>query len=264
MVEPKILVLVLAIDKDPWKRIETEGQIPTWRGSPPKNFRIFRYIGTNPQGSVWKILNMLWVLSQKVNNFSGGKISIFSINLAVRRRKQSFPSVDLIKNEIITTVPDLYSLIGVKTLDAFEFSIKNFEFDYIYRTNVSSYLDLVRLQRFIGNKPKENFYAGLQGDHNGIAFASGCGYFISRDLIIKVLRNRDLWDHNLVDDVAIGKLLLQDLKVELHEVQRIDLDSVYLDSEKIRDNALDIFHYRCKATDPDITIQIMKKLQMLI
>jgi hypothetical protein len=264
LIEPKILVLVLAINKEPWKRIETEGQLPTWRSSAPENDRILRYIGTEPKGFTWKLLNKLWILSQKINNLSRGRILIFSINSAVKRRSQFSPRFDLDNNEIITTVPDLYSLIGAKTLDAFDFSVQNFEFDYIYRTNVSSYLDLRRLRQFIGDKPKNNFYAGLRGNHRGIDFASGCGYFISRDLVLKVLRNKDLWDHNLIDDVAIGKLLIRDLNVDLHEIERIDLHSVDLDSRQIIENPLNVFHYRCKASNPDITIQIMKTLHKLV
>ena len=178
MTEPKILVLVLAINKEPWKRIEIEGQISTWRSASPKNVRVLRYIGSEPQSLLWKLLNKLWIINQKFTWLSKGKISIFSLNPAVKRRKPFESQVDLNKNEILTTVPDLYSLIGAKTLAAFNVSLQKFEFDYIFRTNVSSYLNLGGLQRFVDDKPRNGFYAGVVGNHQGINFASGCGYFI--------------------------------------------------------------------------------------
>lgn len=263
MVEPKILVLVLAIDKDPWKRIEVEGQVLTWRDSSSKNVRILRYIGTDPKHSFWKLLNKLWIVNQKISGMSRGRISIFSLNLVLKRRKLFKAKVDFSSNEIFTNVPDLYSLIGAKTLDAFDASFLAFDFDYIFRTNVSSYLDLGGLLRFVSDKPRNNFYAGKIGNHHGIDFASGCGYFISRDLVSKVLSNRDLWDHNLIDDVSLGKLLTEELSISIQQVKRIDLNSTDVDLDQIRENALSVFHYRCKAPNPDITIQIMKTLHKL-
>ena len=263
MVEPKILVLVLAIDKNPWKRIEIEGQISTWRDSSQKNVRILRYIGTNPKYSFWKLLDKLWIVNQKIKGLSRGKISIFSLNLALKRRDLIKAKVNHSSDEILTTVPDLYSLIGAKTLDAFDASLLEFEFDYIFRTNVSSYLDIEGLQKFVSGQPRNNFYAGAIGNHQGIDFASGCGYFISRDLVSMVLSNRDLWDHNLIDDVSLGKLLTKELKIDIQGIKRIDLNSTEMDLDHIRGNPLNVFHYRCKAPNPDITIQIMKTLHKL-
>ena len=122
---------------------------------------------------------------------------------------------------------------------------------------MSSYLNLVGLQQFIEDKPRDFFYGGAIGNHQGINFASGCGYFISRDLVNQVLEKRELWDHNLIDDVALGKLLTRDLNVDIHDVKRMDLDSPDLDLDQINDNQSDIFHYRCKASNPNTTIKIM-------
>ncbi len=261
---PKILVLVLAINEDPWERIEKEGQQPTWRSSSPEGIRIFRYIGTKPNTLLWKILDKFWFGNQKIQRFTRGKISIFSINLAANKRKKRISNIDFNKNEIISTFPDLYSLIGAKTLDAFDISFRDFEFDYIYRTNVSSYLDLARLQKFVEDKPRDNFYAGLIGNYYGINFASGSGYFISRDLVSRVLQNKDLWDHNLVDDVSLGKLLTREFIIDIQKVERVDLDSSDFDSNRILDNPRNVFHYRCKSVDPNTTIEIMNTIHKII
>lgn len=264
MLEPKILILVLAIDKDPWKKIEIEGQVPTWRTSSTRNVTILRYIGIDPKNSVWKFLDKLWIVNQKIRAVSRGRLSFFSINFAVKKKIFFNEKIEISKDQIVTTVPDLYSLIGAKTLDAFAVSIQKFDYDYIYRTNVSSYIDIEGLQNFVIDKPRNNFYAGAIGNHQGVNFASGCGYFVSRDLISKVLNNQNLWDHNLIDDVSLGKILTKEFKIKIQEVNRIDLNSSVIDLDQITENSLNVFHYRCKAAKPEITIQIMNFLHRVL
>ena len=180
--------------------------------------------------------------------------------------KSDFPTpiIDYDVFQIKTNVPDLYSLIGRKTLDAFEISVNELDFDFIYRTNVSSYVDLAKLNEFIQNKPLSNYYSGAIGNHQGISFASGCGYFISRDLVIKILENKELWNHDLIDDVSVGKLMTKHFEVGIEEVMRIDIDSVDSVSSKIRNGNRETFHYRCKARTAGETIQIMTQIHNMI
>jgi hypothetical protein len=255
---------VLAIDKEPWKTIELKGQQITWINNIPENVNVFRYIGQDSRGVFLKALNGAWVLNQKIQNYSLGRFKLFNANSFINRCNFSFGKIDFNLSEIKTNVPDLYSLIGKKTLDAFEACVQEMDFDYIFRTNVSSYVDLQTLNDFIQDKPKENYYAGTLGNHQGIDFASGSGYFISKDLVVKVLKNRGLWDHNLIDDVSLGKLLTKTLQIEIEEVARIDIDSVETVFEKIEASKLGTYHYRCKAVDAFTTIEIMKQIHKSI
>ena len=100
--------------------------------------------------------------------------------------------------------------VGRKTLACFEHVLERKEFDVVFRTNCSSYVDLPNLRRFVdGHARDQRFYAGSIRLHDGIAFASGSGYFLSRDLVELVVALRDGWDHSLLDDVALGALLAQ-------------------------------------------------------
>jgi hypothetical protein len=264
LTEPKILVLILAIEKNPWKKIEVEGQDTTWKNLRPDNIEIMRYIGVSRQSLFWKSLNRLWKINQRIQVLIGGKYSPQLFNFVPQGKRQFNSIINQDGREIVTTVPDLYSLIGVKTIEAFAASIKYFDFDYIYRTNVSSYVDLMKLNEFIKNKPRNHYYAGAIGNHQGISFASGCGYFLSRDIVNKVLENRARWDHNLIDDVSLGKLLTSELDIALQEIGRIDLAAANFNPLEIKRNSEDIFHYRCKATHPRVTIQIMKSLHKIL
>ncbi len=264
MPKPKILVLVLAVDFDPWRRIEIEGQDSTWKCHCPDNLTILRYTGKSPTKPFWKFLNSIWIWNGKIRDISGGRITLFSINAIIGKAKFLAPKVDLDNHTIHTNVPEHYSLIGKKTLEAFEACVENLEFDYIYRTNVSSYLDLPGMNGFIESKPLSNFYAGTIGNHQGVNFASGSGYFISRDLVIEVIRNQKFWDHNLIDDVSLGKLFETKLKIGIEEVKRTDIDSTDTLSQKIAESSSVVFHYRCKSDEAGTTIQIMKSIDALI
>ena len=55
-----------------------------------------------------------------------------------------------------TLVPGIFQ----KTLCAMNFCQKHFSYDYIIRTNLSTFLHIPRLLDYLSDKPKENFFAG--------------------------------------------------------------------------------------------------------
>lgn len=83
--------------------------------------------------------------------------------------------------------------IGLKTISAFDFLLENFSFDVLYRTNVSSYIDVELLSEFVESVNTENFFCAPTGHYGplNLKFASGSGYFLSRDLVARVVHNKD-------------------------------------------------------------------------
>jgi hypothetical protein len=104
----------------------------------------------------------------------------------------------------------------------------NIQYTHIFRTNLSSFIfinDFVTYSKSIG----DSFYGGIIGKYNKISFlnrfhtisvlsakilkfqtikyASGSGFFISKNLISLVLKNKNL-NFNYIDDVMIGNALL--------------------------------------------------------
>src|SRR5205823_14785151 len=58
-------------------------------------------------------------------------------------------------------VPDDLPHVGEKTLACFEYVLANREFDLVFRTNCSSYVDLLNLREFVRAKAaQERFYSG--------------------------------------------------------------------------------------------------------
>jgi hypothetical protein len=155
-------------------------------------------------------------------------------------------SLRLRGRDLTLPVPDDLEHAGAKTLAGLAWSLRASAPDLVFRTNCSTYVDLPNLAAFLqrSGSPR-GFYGGEVGVHEGVAFASGAGYVLSRDLVELVLERQDEWDHSLLDDVALGALLAahgvsprrlprQDLTTP-GDVSRLDLSQ---------------FHVRCKSADP--------------
>lgn len=160
-------------------------------------------------------------------------------------------------NDIYLNSIECSENVGRKTLEMFEY-IKDMDFDYIFRTNSSSYVNQEKLLEFLIDKEKINFYCGIIGicSNTRSNFASGCGYFLSKDLIKLVLDNKSQWNHNINDDVALSKLL-QSLNVSISDKAiRLDILSTNIDSLDI----YNMYHFRCKQNNRNDDVLIMKKL----
>lgn len=155
-------------------------------------------------------------------------------------------------NVIETNVSESLINCGFKTLEAFKL-LKDSDFDFIFRTNSSSYVDKKLLKDYLSDKPKNNFYSGVVGNHFGILFSSGSGFIITKDLVNLVLEKEQEWEHRFIDDVALG-LLLRNYNVTPTSAPRYDITTL---NDK---TPLNFYHYRLKCHDRNIDMQRMEKL----
>lgn len=148
---------------------------------------------------------------------------------------------DIIK---CTSNEGLYN-IGHKTIESFQYLFDNEEFDFIFRTNSSSFINIYKMIEFLSNKPKERFYCGYINmlKETKILFASGSGYFLSKDVVKLILENKDKWNHEFIDDVSLG-ILCRELSIDLVQSKRCDISNV--DMEITSDLLNNHFHFRCK------------------
>lgn len=81
--------------------------------------------------------------------------------------------------------------------------IKEKEFDYIIRTNLSSFYIFPRMLKFLETLPTTNCY---YGSNPGWYFGSGCGFLVSPDLAEMMVNYKDEMLDNIKqeDDVVIG------------------------------------------------------------
>lgn len=155
-------------------------------------------------------------------------------------------------NLIKTNVPESLGNCGYKTLKAFEL-LKDRDYDYIFRTNSSSYVDKQLLKDYLQDKPRTNFYSGVIGNHHGIIFASGSGFIVSKNVVDLVLLKQEYWEHRFIDDVALG-LLLRHLSISPVPAPRFDIRTVN------NSTPTNYYHYRIKTPNRLNDCEYMKSI----
>jgi len=94
-----------------------------------------------------------------------------------------------------------------KTRVAMEYLLNHEEFDYLLRSNLSSFFHAESLLEFIKDKPRQN---AMFGDLIVGKFLSGSGYIMTRDVVEKFTK----WDYSehmnpmkTYDDVILGEFM---------------------------------------------------------
>ncbi len=152
-----------------------------------------------------------------------------------------------------------------KTISFFEYCYHNLDFDYIFRTNCGSYVDLNILKSEIQNLPKENVYYGIESFVKNIKYASGSGFLLSRDVVKFIVEKRQNillpgQSGFVMDDVSIGKLLTQEagLKV-LPGAKRKNLILSEILDEKFQIDEECYHYYFRHSIEPKCLYELHKK-----
>jgi hypothetical protein len=160
-------------------------------------------------------------------------------------------SNEICDHKILTNVSESLKNCGHKLINSLEL-IKDLEFDFIFRTNSSSYVDKSILYDRLVNIKDINYYAGINGYFDNIKFASGSGFVMTKNLVNLILNNKSSFRHDLIDDVAVGKLV-GDLGVPLYSAERFDINN----NNHIAKNH---YHYRIKTDNRENDISTMYKI----
>ena len=202
----KIIILVLASNTYPSKR-NAKYQKKTWVKEKNENIKVFFYEA-----------------GKKAN------------------KKENHLFFDVSKSEID---------IGYKNIKVFNWILQNENFDYVFRTNTSSYVSKKNLENFVNalnikNKNKY-LYCGVRIDlpkgnyKDEISLVSGSGILMNRETISLIVEKRGELDHELWEDVAIGKLLNK-YGIYPQSGKREDIKGNIF-NQSIN---LDYYHYRCR------------------
>jgi hypothetical protein len=165
-------------------------------------------------------------------------------------------------SKIILNIQKGFEYIGHKTIRALEIINEKYDFDFIFRTNSSSYINIKKLLSYLENKPKLNFYNGLIGrDENlKLDFASGSGYTLSKDLVKKIIENKNEWNHFYPDDLSLA-LLLKSFDIYPSAAPRLDIFSLPINNHNLINQN---FHFRCKTFgDRTGDVLIMKEIKKI-
>ncbi len=165
-----------------------------------------------------------------------------------------------IENKTLFVKGDECLIPGIlyKTIEALSyFLLSDSSYDFVWRTNLSSVLDFDGLQQYIlglGLDKRTGFYGGYVGKADGIWFASGAGFLMSRDVALYLVANRDSLRWDLIDDVAIGALL-----EPVFGIVPIERCWVQTGCEDISALVADgVFHFRCESYQHLRTVDFMR------
>lgn len=140
-----------------------------------------------------------------------------------------------------------------KTIKMFKYCLDNLEFDFLFRTNISSYVNINRLYKYCQTLKPQDIYQGYIGVYSGIKYASGSGILFSKDVVkIIIDLHTKIKGAGLHDDPYIGKIL-SFANIPLNSLPRFD----YLHSSNVdsinkfhNEDLIKNFHYRCKTFNP--------------
>ena len=173
-------------------------------------------------------------------NTWGKDSSEYDIELIFYKGGDKFQTFD---NYVIFPTSDTLEDIGYKTIEAFKWVNAKYDYEYLLRANSSCYINLVQLIEFYSAIDNEfPIYAGhMRNYKNEFDYVQGVGIMLNKKSVELVLDNENLWDHSLIDDVALGKIA-NNLNFKKYSV-----DSLYVDGEILK-GYLDINYivYRCK------------------
>lgn len=150
-----------------------------------------------------------------------------------------------------------------KTRLAFEFFTSRYDdFDFVFRTNLSSFIDFHKYLEQSVHWPRKRFCSAVVGMHGGKTFPSGSGFTMSWDVVKLMAESRYL--EEFVDDVVIGRKLLE---WGIPIVPALRHDACSLRQLCKPDERLDVFHYRIKnlrgdrlALDVPVHLQLCKEV----
>jgi len=234
--EPKTLILIIATDDKPVYR-EQQRIWQAYMNSDPKHFEAY-FIRANPDLPT--------------------PYEIKKNEIIVKTKEGLSPGI------INKTIMSMEALQG--RLD---------EFDYILRTNLSSFFPYKNLKNHIEKLPKENCYSGISmyniagwefsRDLVYVPFISGAAIIFSKDvvkLLIKEHGKLEEFKEKIPDDVFIG-LFCHKNKIPFKSAQRWDYPTHagWLENNhKIEDYA---YHFRAKYSYDVRTLQDPYKDELL-
>lgn len=153
----------------------------------------------------------------------------------------------LVGDTLYLKIVESFDTIYEKTLMAFDFFKENLhKYDYVYRTNLSSFVVFDRLLKYAMNKPLRNFCSAVIGHYLNDTekpFPSGSGILFSTDVIRLFCERRPV--KVFQDDVTFG-YALKEWGITITSAPRGEMKTI--DEYMYYKDKLDTscFHFRLK------------------
>jgi hypothetical protein len=114
--------------------------------------------------------------------------------------------------------------MGFKDLLFFEYALTK-EWDYMARVNSSCWVHKKELTEYCQTLPDTNVFAGLKVAVEPPWMFGGGQFLMSRDVIQAIVDNKHLWDHRLMEDMAMSYVINQ-LGIPYTQGNAVSLDNM--------------------------------------
>jgi hypothetical protein len=250
----RLIIIVKHGLMEPWLEILRNGQCKTWLtlDIPATDIKIIHFYGMSG-GKIVQSLNKFHEKLRWSEDFSTlvhliDKILFFPILLWIPKVVKSNLFLTS-QSELQCRVIDTTATLRWKQLAVYHFVKNNYEFDFLYETNTSSYIIPRKILELIDEESDGIVYAGNLG-YPGANFVSGANRLLSAKALNLLIKKRRLWNTALLEDVAIGNLFRK-LGILIQELPSLSLTNksevMNLSKEKIEEN----YHFRLKSYERD-------------
>lgn len=125
-------------------------------------------------------------------------------------KSNSLPDVERDGSDLIFNIKEEFDNQSLKNVETFKYIRSNYpDIDYVYRTNLSSFIHVENLVKTLKESPRNNFYAGQvrRAPTENFLFASGSGFAVSNDVVKLIADNKHNINLRAPDDLPLGRFL---------------------------------------------------------
>lgn len=151
----------------------------------------------------------IWDKIIKIINYKQLPIDVYYLYSKILNDTSKYIVED---NNIISNIENdyWYSLL-VKTMNGMDFFYKNNKYKYVFKTNLSTFLNVNVFYNYFLNCQKyintEYLYSGTIGKYDGYYFCSGANMLLNKNTVKILLDNIEKISINWTDDIFIGYIL---------------------------------------------------------
>jgi hypothetical protein len=150
--------------------------------------------------------------------------------------------------DLFINLPEGLRYLGLKLIKSLNYLyIENY--DVVYKTTLSSLVNPRNFKEITSEiDMSEPFYGGTPINFGNRPFVSGANLMVNRKAIEIILNSRDKWNHGLLDDVAIGRVL--EAHVKIRPILSLNFSSVSEANLCPISEIQTAMHFRCKSSKP--------------
>jgi hypothetical protein len=253
MVERRIAVLIADSYGEPFETIKAIIQPQLWESLPDVD--VFYMRGTEPNS----VQNKLNTFTDKVRYKKYWPIQRFFDQIQISHIAKKNYEVERRHKDLFINLPEGLRYLGLKLIKSLNYLyIENY--DVVYKTTLSSLVNPRNFKKITAEIDLSvPFYGGTPINFGVRPFVSGANLMINRKTIEIILNSLHKWNHGLLDDVAIGRVL--EGHANIKPILSLNFSSVSEVLSIPNSEIQSAMHFRCKSSKlKRDDVEIMKKV----